>query len=258
MRMPLEGRRRQNALNMESSRMRPRYNMISWHPTSNESKENEIRQRVMRKLTPQQIAANTTRGSTPGLINPLQGEAGGRVAHLVLRNGQGQVRGSRAQRPKKSKKINSSNRTVHSSEQAEEENLEAKLQEEDEVDQEPILELFPSVRRNYAANSVSSSRTSDWRSKSNPDISCVRSHLAKALATPRMRLTTRIRYGLHILELPPLETPAHLISTLCLANWVWRNTVGLESTDEPFTRLCCLMMRRLTRQTTTYARDVTG
>ena len=95
MRMPRQGRRNQNALNMESSRMRLRYHMISWHPTTNETRDNRIRQLVVSQLTRQQIAANTTRGITPGLISPLQGEAGGRVAHPVLSHGQGTVRGPR-------------------------------------------------------------------------------------------------------------------------------------------------------------------
>lgn len=100
MRMPLAGRRNQNALNMESSRMRERYHMICWRPGTDAERENIVRQRVLAKLTPQQIAANTTRGSTPGLINPLIGEAGGRVPHPILKNGQGSIRGSR---PTKSK-----------------------------------------------------------------------------------------------------------------------------------------------------------
>lgn len=139
MRMPLEGRRRQNALNMESSRMRPRYNMVSWHPTSDESRENEIRQRVMRNLSPQQIAANTTRGTTPGLINPLQGEAGGRIAHLILRNGQGQVRGSR---PQKSRKTKNTINPTNSDPQAEN-GQEEYTEEQDEVHEEPRFEPFP-------------------------------------------------------------------------------------------------------------------
>ena len=103
MRMPLAGRRNQNALNMENSRMRERYHMICWHPGTDPEKENLARQRVFSKLTSQQIAANTTRGSTPGLIDPLLGEAGGRVPHPILRNGQGSIRGSRPTKSKPSK-----------------------------------------------------------------------------------------------------------------------------------------------------------
>ena len=104
MRMPREGRRRQNALNMESSRARARYNILSWHPTTDEMKDNELRQRVLSKLSPAQIARNTTRGTTPGLVNFTMGEAGGRIEHPRLSNGQGTVRGSRPETGEKRKR----------------------------------------------------------------------------------------------------------------------------------------------------------
>ena len=103
MRMPRQGRRNQNALNMECSRMRPRYHMISWHPTSDESKANELQNQVVKLLSDEQQAANTTRGSTPGLVNPRLGEAGGRIRIPRLVNGQGTVRGSRPQKPRAKK-----------------------------------------------------------------------------------------------------------------------------------------------------------
>ena len=80
--------------------MRSRYHLISWHPTSDESKTNELQNKVVSRLTDEQKRANTTRGSTPGLIRPWLGEAGGRVPHPNFSNGQCTCRGSRPQQPK--------------------------------------------------------------------------------------------------------------------------------------------------------------
>lgn len=49
--------------------------MISWWTNPNAPGN----QPVIRTLTPGQVAGNTTRGSTPGLIDPALGEAGGRI-----------------------------------------------------------------------------------------------------------------------------------------------------------------------------------
>ena len=43
----------------------PRFNIISWH-----SNETAARARVLVRLTQAQVAANTTRGLTPGLVDP--------------------------------------------------------------------------------------------------------------------------------------------------------------------------------------------
>lgn len=53
--------------------------MISWwtNPTAPGNRP------VIQSLTPAQIAGNTTRGSTPGLIDPALGEAGGRISHPI-------------------------------------------------------------------------------------------------------------------------------------------------------------------------------
>ncbi len=53
--------------------------MISWwtNPTAPGNRP------VIQSLTPAQIAGNTTRGSTPGLIDPALGEAGGRIPHPI-------------------------------------------------------------------------------------------------------------------------------------------------------------------------------
>ena len=99
MRMERRNRPNENALNMLASRsMRPLYKMLSWHTKGRVATINTRRAAVLAQLTPAQIAANTTRGSTPGLINPALGEIGGRIPHPVLRTGQGVQRGSRRPR----------------------------------------------------------------------------------------------------------------------------------------------------------------
>ena len=65
-----------NGLNMRCRRGRERFNMLSWHGTAPNQPWIDI---VKSKLNPDQIRANTTRGLTPGLVNPFAGEAGGRI-----------------------------------------------------------------------------------------------------------------------------------------------------------------------------------
>lgn len=73
---------------------RPAWKMIAWHVTAGSGSGEESRtlndrkRRVLDSLTDAQKDANTTRGSTPGLIDPALGEiSGNRVAlpDLVLR-----------------------------------------------------------------------------------------------------------------------------------------------------------------------------
>lgn len=52
--------------------------MISWHDTPTPGAAS-IKAEVLRSLTAAQRATNSTRGSTPGLIDPSVGEQGGRV-----------------------------------------------------------------------------------------------------------------------------------------------------------------------------------
>ena len=65
-----------NTLNMRGKRGRTNFNMLSWHGTS---PNHTWIATVEAKLSQEQIDANTTRGLTPGLINPVAGEAGGRI-----------------------------------------------------------------------------------------------------------------------------------------------------------------------------------
>lgn len=94
MRMPLSERPPSNTLQMRVSRfLRDNYSLIAWHDASaNRGKATVSRDRVLAGLTDAQKAANTTRGSTPGLIDPSLGVAGGVVPYPVLRRGQAQNR----------------------------------------------------------------------------------------------------------------------------------------------------------------------
>ena len=60
-----------NLLNMRTQRQgRVPFNMLSWrNKKAMHEKKNKPRDEVLGRLTPQQIAANTTRGATPGLID---------------------------------------------------------------------------------------------------------------------------------------------------------------------------------------------
>ncbi|KAL2036920.1 hypothetical protein N7G274_010345 [Stereocaulon virgatum] len=60
-----------NLLNMRTQRQgRIPFNMLSWrNKKAMHEKKNGPRDKVLGRLTPQQIAANTTRGATPGLID---------------------------------------------------------------------------------------------------------------------------------------------------------------------------------------------
>lgn len=70
-----------NILNMRAIRMRTNYCLVSWHAKAKHKDENAVRAAVFAQLTDQQIALNTTRGTTPGLENPSLGVAGGVVLH---------------------------------------------------------------------------------------------------------------------------------------------------------------------------------
>lgn len=72
--------------------MRDNHSLIAWNDTMNRGKPNASRARVLRGLTDAQKRANTTRGSTPGLIDPRLGVEGGVVPYPVLGRGRGQNR----------------------------------------------------------------------------------------------------------------------------------------------------------------------
>jgi hypothetical protein len=68
-----------NTLQQRNGRFRQDFHLISWY--SGNRKSAEIEAKVVQELIENDIdpALNTTRGLTPGLINPEMGEAGGRV-----------------------------------------------------------------------------------------------------------------------------------------------------------------------------------
>ena len=59
------------------SRPRVHFSMLSWFEAP--SAEHKTNDTVLKKLSLAQIQNNTTRGATPGLINPELGRAGGRI-----------------------------------------------------------------------------------------------------------------------------------------------------------------------------------
>ena len=95
MRMPLEGRPNNNSLNQNSGVKRAKYGMQSWFPKPARQVQNSRRDTVLAMLSKEQIAANTTRGTTPGLINLALGENGGRIPYPARREGKGVRRGPR-------------------------------------------------------------------------------------------------------------------------------------------------------------------
>ncbi|KAI9783194.1 MAG: hypothetical protein M1835_003864 [Candelina submexicana] len=85
-RMQPDNRPAANTLNMRGLRFRQKYDMSCWDPRGrfSASKEGED---IIHRLNRQQIDNNTTRGTTPGLIDPALGEApGNRVATPQQRN----------------------------------------------------------------------------------------------------------------------------------------------------------------------------
>ena len=60
-----------NALQTRCSRGRAAFAMVSWRERTRISKANKTRDDVLKRLTSDQIANNTTRGLTPGIVNPL-------------------------------------------------------------------------------------------------------------------------------------------------------------------------------------------
>lgn len=95
MRMPLEGRPDNNSLNQNSGVKRAKYGMQSWFPKPVRQAQNSRRDTALTMLSNEQITANTTRGTTPGPINPAVGEAGGRILYPARRKGEGVRRGPR-------------------------------------------------------------------------------------------------------------------------------------------------------------------
>ena len=95
MRMELENRPKWNAIQTRATRnWGQKFTMLSWHTKGKwrRGQPNASREAVLAMLTPAQVTANSTRGSTPGLIDPALGEAGGRIPWPVTKEGEGEGR----------------------------------------------------------------------------------------------------------------------------------------------------------------------
>ncbi len=90
MRMEPLNRPTANALQERTCRTwRPAFHMLSWHIIGRYTKANDKYNAVVASLSQDQLNRNTTRGSTPGLVNPEYGEAGGRVPLPKMKLGAG-------------------------------------------------------------------------------------------------------------------------------------------------------------------------
>ncbi|MCJ1400122.1 hypothetical protein MMC11_003326 [Xylographa trunciseda] len=96
MRMEVKNRPKGNALNMAGFRVwRPKLYMVAWHIKGTKNGRGDQQAKVLARLSPAQVAANTTRGSTPGLLNPVLGPAGRRTVGIpwpVLPAGRGETK----------------------------------------------------------------------------------------------------------------------------------------------------------------------
>ncbi|KAL8941010.1 MAG: hypothetical protein Q9216_002490 [Gyalolechia sp. 2 TL-2023] len=68
-----------NNIQMNMSRNRSKWGMVSWCTTRLHENYNKARHEALNALSVEQVTRNTTRGITPGLKDPALGEAGGRV-----------------------------------------------------------------------------------------------------------------------------------------------------------------------------------
>ncbi|MCJ1286780.1 hypothetical protein MMC26_006126 [Xylographa opegraphella] len=71
---------------------RPALGLIAWHIRGTKNGRDTQQLKILDRLTPMQKAANTTRGLSPGLIDPALGEAGGRIAWPALKVGLGDLK----------------------------------------------------------------------------------------------------------------------------------------------------------------------
>ena len=94
MRMELAGRSKANALQERACRTwNPLFSMINWHAKGRFGNGRNAKEVVvLNRLSPVQIQNNTTRGTTPGLVNPSLGVAGGVVPLPRVRPGKGEAR----------------------------------------------------------------------------------------------------------------------------------------------------------------------
>ncbi|KAL8644729.1 MAG: hypothetical protein Q9210_007107 [Variospora velana] len=78
-----------NIIQMHISRNRPKWGLLCWFAIALHDEKNGARDEALKMLSDEQINNNTTRGTTPGLIDPSLGEAGGRVSLPIMEMGAG-------------------------------------------------------------------------------------------------------------------------------------------------------------------------
>lgn len=83
---------------MHISRNRPKWGLLCWFTIAIHNEKNGARDEALTMLSDEQINNNTTRGTTPGLIDPSLGEAGGRVPLPITEIGAGGLRHCKAPR----------------------------------------------------------------------------------------------------------------------------------------------------------------
>lgn len=92
-----------NAIQILVSHNRPDFKIISWHPRELPLGEHYRGIEWLPEMNYQQRRDNTTRGLTPGLINPAPGEAGGRVSFPSKIMGAGKPKRPRGEQKEDSK-----------------------------------------------------------------------------------------------------------------------------------------------------------
>ncbi|KAL8713742.1 MAG: hypothetical protein Q9220_002268 [cf. Caloplaca sp. 1 TL-2023] len=94
-----------NGIEMLVSRSRCHLNIIAWEPQkphlNRHRRQSEHQAKIEEKMTQVQIDNNTTRGLTPGLVDPAQGENSRRIQWPKLAKGTGQHKGPRKPRQHK-------------------------------------------------------------------------------------------------------------------------------------------------------------
>ncbi|KAL9016788.1 MAG: hypothetical protein Q9185_005875 [Variospora sp. 1 TL-2023] len=85
-----------NIIQMHISRNRPKWGLLCWFTIALHHEKNGARDEALKMLSDEQINNNTTRGTTPGLIDPSLGEAGGRVPLPITEMGAGGLRHCKA------------------------------------------------------------------------------------------------------------------------------------------------------------------
>ncbi|KAI4178240.1 MAG: hypothetical protein LQ348_005653 [Seirophora lacunosa] len=99
-----------NIIQMHISRNRPKWGLLCWFTIVLHDEKNGARDEALRRLSDKQIKNNTTRGTTPGFIDPVLGEAGGRVPLPKMGVGAGGRRSYKAPQKGSRKSVRNKNK----------------------------------------------------------------------------------------------------------------------------------------------------